>query len=329
MITTTNPSAGAGEGHIAVGDRMELVDSGMRRSHGVDSGLALARLTATVGFTARSNTEAARRFGLRCVGTMGHAYVQAFPLERDAFRAFAEDFPDRGTFVVDTYDTQRGVQHAIEVIQELGLEEKAGIRLDSGDLAESARAARRALDEAGLHHARIFVTGGLDEYELERLVAGEAPIDGAGLGTRVGVSADAPYLDAAYKIVEYAGRGVAKQSPGKATLPGAKQVFRGAGLDDVVGLRNEAVPSGSDPLLVPVMRGGVIAASTTGTCESGAERSWREASDRFQADLAQLPESARVLSAPRPPVVGVTPALRALAEEVRRTSDLGVITPRG
>ncbi len=312
---------------LAVPDRIQLVDSGMRRSHGVDAGLALARLTAMVGFSATSNTEAARRFGLRCVGTMGHAYIEAFPCERAAFRAFAEDFPTRASFVVDTFDTMRGVENAIAVIREFALEDGAGIRLDSGDLVGLSRSARRALDVAGLPRVRIFVTGGLDEYELERLVAEGAPIDGAGLGTRVGVSADAPYLDAAYKIVEYAGRGVAKQSPGKATLPGAKQIFRRSRLEDVVGLRSEPVPLASEPLLVPVMCGGVVVPKMGGRSESSVERSWREARKRFDADLAELPDSARALVAPRPPEVGLTPALSALAEEVKRTADPGATMP--
>ncbi|HKZ75282.1 MAG TPA: nicotinate phosphoribosyltransferase, partial [Actinomycetota bacterium] len=236
---------------IAARDR-DLVDFAFRRTQGTDAAMAVARTTAMVGFAATSNVEAARRFGLRVAGTMAHSYIQSFPTEADAFRAFAQDFPDRTTLLVDTYDTLNGVRTAIEVIRELGLTEHLGIRLDSGDLEELSRGARRILDQAGLPHVRIFASGGLDESDVDRLVTAGAPIDAFGVGTRVGVSADAPYLDSVYKLVEYDGRPVLKLSEAKATEPGRKQVFRGEG-GDVIGLRDEPPPPGSEPLLVPVM----------------------------------------------------------------------------
>ncbi len=99
---------------IAARDR-DLVDFAFRRTQGTDAAMAVARTTAMVGFVATSNVEAARRFGLRVAGTMAHSYVQSFPTEADAFRAFAQDFPDRTTFLVDTYDSLEGVRHAAEV----------------------------------------------------------------------------------------------------------------------------------------------------------------------------------------------------------------------
>ncbi|HET9076097.1 MAG TPA: nicotinate phosphoribosyltransferase [Acidimicrobiales bacterium] len=292
---------------IAAAGRMDLVDFGFRRTHGIEAGLAAARLSALVGFSATSNVEAAHRFGLVPAGTMAHSYVEAFPSELEAFTAFAEDLPQRTTFLVDTYDNRRGVLHAIEVIRRLHLERNSGIRLDSGDLAELAFEARSLLDEAGLPGVRIFVSGSLDERDLARLVAAGAPVDAAGVGTRMGVSADAPYLDSAYKLVAYGEHPVAKLSTAKATLPGAKQVFRGPGLDDRIGLRDEQLPAGTTPLLEPVMREGK---------RLDAPGSWRAGRERFEADLAELPDRARDLDRPQPLVAGLTPSLQELTARV-------------
>jgi nicotinate phosphoribosyltransferase len=171
----------------------------------VTTPIAQARLVETallneVTFqtAATSNVQAARRFGLPVAGTMAHSFIEAFEDERAAFRAFAGEFPDRATFLVDTYDTLGGVRAAIEVIGQLGLRERLGIRIDSGDLAEQA---------------------------IADLVARRTPIDAYGVGTKVGTSADAPYLDTAYKLVAYGGRPVMKLSPGKITAPGPSRSF--------------------------------------------------------------------------------------------------------
>ena len=198
---------------VLAADGRELVDFSLRRTQGLDAAVNVARVSSIVGFAATSNVEAARRFGLRAAGTMAHSYVESFPTEADAFRTFAQDFPNRTTFLVDTYDTVNGVRTAAEVIHELGLSENLGVRLDSGDLVELSKQTRAVLDEAGLPHVRIFASGGLDEVEVDRLVRSGAPIDAFGVGTRVGVSADAPSLDSAYKLVEYDGRPMLKLSP--------------------------------------------------------------------------------------------------------------------
>ncbi len=288
-------------------DGRELVDFSFRRTQGIDAAMAVARATAMVGFTATSNVEAARRFGLRVAGTMAHSYIESFPAERDAFVAFATDFPTRTTFLVDTYDTLNGVRTAIEVIRELGLSDHLGIRLDSGDLGELARASRAILDEAGMPHVRIFASGGLDELDVARLVRSGAPIDAFGVGTRVGVSADAPYVDSVYKLVEYDGRPVLKLSAGKTTAPGRKQVLRGP-RGDVVALRNEPVADGYEPLLVPVMAGGR---------RTGPHRTLETARRLFEADLETLPEGARRLLDPEPPKARFSDALEELTGSVR------------
>jgi len=292
---------------IAAGDR-DLVDFSFRRTHGVEAAMAVARTSAMVGFVGTSNVEAARTLGLRAVGTMAHSYVEAFPTEEEAFRAYAEDYPARVTFLVDTYDTEAGIRTGVRLIREMGLSGQLGIRLDSGDLAELARTARDILDRAGLSAVRIFASGGLDEMDIDRLVRTGAPIDAFGVGTRLGVSADAPYLDTVYKLVRYGDRAVAKLSPGKVTQPGAKQVFRRPGLDDVVGVRDEPPPQGSVPLLEPAMR--------TGRPTRGAPP-LSEARALFEADLAELPAEARDLANPLEPGVDVSSRLKELDRQTR------------
>jgi nicotinate phosphoribosyltransferase len=286
----------------------DLVDFAFRRTQGVDAAMTVARATAMAGFVATSNVEAARRFGLPVAGTMAHSFIEAFPTEADAFRAFARDFPHRTTFLVDTYDTLQGVRTAIEVIRELGLTEGLAVRLDSGDLAELSTAARALLDAEGMAHVRIFASGGLDEYSVDELIRAGAPIDAFGVGTRVGVSADAPYLDSVYKLVEYGGRPVRKLSTGKATLPGCKQVFRPDGFDgDVIGLREEPPPPGSTPLLAPVMERGR---------RIGPSPPLADVRGLVGSQLDRLPGPARRLRSPTPPPVRVSEALRALDDQV-------------
>jgi nicotinate phosphoribosyltransferase len=311
VSTDTLLASKAARCRLAAAEKIDLVEFGFRRTQGIEAGLAAARLSAMVGFSATSNVEAARRFGLTAAGTMAHSYIEAFAHEKDAFSVFASDFPERTTFLVDTYDTLSGVARAIEVIKARGLEHHAGIRLDSGDLVELALASRRLLDDAGLTAVRIFVSGGLDEHDLARFVAESAPIDAAGLGTRLGTSADAPYLDSAYKLVAYDGRPVAKLSEDKATLPGPKQVFRGSGLLDLIGCRDESVPAGKVPLLTEYMREGA---------RTRVSDTLADARSRFEADLAEVPENARPLSDPVVPRAAITPSLARLTAEVREAA---------
>lgn len=276
---------------VIAAEGREVVDFSFRRTQGRDAAMTVARSSAIVGFEGTSNVEAARHYGLRAVGTMAHSYIQAFPSERDAFRAFAEDYPHRTTFLVDTFDTLEGVRNAIAVAAELGLRENVGVRLDSGDLAQLARDSRKLLDAAGLTSARILASGSLDELEIERLVRDSAPIDAFGVGTRMGVSADAPSLDSVYKLVAYDGRPVMKLSPAKVTAPGSKQVFRTAGrvLGDVLGLRDEPPDPLMPGLLKPAMRRGR---------RLGPPDSVASMRARFEADLARLPEAARRIRQP-------------------------------
>ncbi|NBM18779.1 nicotinate phosphoribosyltransferase, partial [Streptomyces sp. GC420] len=263
-----------------------VIDFSLRRTHGPGAGEQAARLGGLVGFAGTSNVAAAAAYGLRAVGTMAHSYVEAFPDEESAFRAFARAHPGPVTLLVDTYDTANGVRTAARVLRDIGRGPGCAVRLDSGDLGALARTARRILDEEGLPDTGITVSGGLDEYAVEELVRSGAPVDVFAVGTRVGVSADAPYLDSAYKLVAYEGRPVMKLSLAKVTAPGAKQVFRRPGLDDVIGLRDEPVPPGAEPLLETVMKDGR---------RTGPPRTLAEAHRAFVTDLAGLPARARRL----------------------------------
>jgi nicotinate phosphoribosyltransferase len=294
----------------------DVIDFSFRRTQGIEAGIDVARLSSMVGFISTSNVEAARRFGLIAAGTMAHSYIEAFPTELEAFHAYAQDFPGRVTFLVDTYDTITGIKHAIATIKELGPTGRLGIRIDSGDLVALSRQARKMLDQAALPQVRIVASGGLDELSIDQLVRDGAKIDTFGVGTRMGVSADYPYLDTAYKLVCYEGRPVMKLSRGKVTAPGRKQVFRRSKpFDDLVGLYDEEAPKGRERLLEPVMVKGVRRAARSPIAEASA---------RFAADLACLPAAAKGIRSPRPPVARQTPALRAMMSETRRRLVVGL-----
>ncbi|WP_405895525.1 MULTISPECIES: nicotinate phosphoribosyltransferase [unclassified Streptomyces] len=289
-----------------------VVDFSLRRTHGPQAGYQAARLSGMVGFAGTSNVAAATAEGLPAVGTMAHSYIEAFGTEEAAFRAFARAHPGPLTLLVDTYDTEAGVRVAARVLRDLDQAARgpgSAVRLDSGDLGALASRARALLDAAGLPDVRIVASGGLDEYSVDDLVRSGAPIDVYAVGTRVGVSADAPYLDSAYKMVEYDGRPVMKLSSAKVTAPGAKQVFRRPGYADVIGLRDEPPPDGGLPLLEPVMRNG----KRTAGRPDPAERD-----ERYAADLAGLPPAARRIRAPVAPRAATSARLTALAAEVRR-----------
>ncbi len=267
----------------------QVVDFGSRRAHGTDAALKVARASYLAGAAGTSNVLAGRRYGIPIFGTMAHSYVQAHEEEAEAFRAFARLYPNT-TLVVDTTDTITAVRAIISLHRKLGDEFSVGaIRLDSGDLAELAQMSRKLLDEAGMRHVRILASGGLDEYGIAGLLEAGAPIDGFGVGTKLAVSADAPSLDMAYKLVEYDGRPRTKLSPGKVLYPGRKQVFRfyerGLMKGDVIGRHDEDLPS--QPLLEPVMQGGKRLPAGRVSLEA--------ARSHCQAQLALLAEPLRAL----------------------------------
>ena len=297
-----------------------LADFAARRTHGSEASLRMARASYIAGFGATSNVLAARRYGIPPTGTMAHSYITSFDDEADAFRAYARRFPDRSILLLDTYDTINAAHIAVDVAKDMEADghRLTGVRLDSGDFDDLSRQVRRILDDAGLDYVRIVASGGLDEYELERLIRGGAPIDMFGVGTRVGVSADAPYCDMVYKMVCYDGRPVMKLSAGKSSLPGGKQVFRhynGEGMmaGDVIALDHEAIDS-AEPLLQLAMSDGrrAIPASPI------------DAARRRVADgLAALPEEHRKLRAPDRYPVSTSAGVQRLDAEIRDTISSG------
>jgi nicotinate phosphoribosyltransferase len=228
-----------------------LVEFGLRRAHGGEAGLEVARASYLAGFDATSNVLAGARYGIPIAGTMAHSYIEAFLDERAAFRAYLRSYPG-STLLIDTYDTIEGARRAAEV----GGNRLGGVRLDSGDLLALSREVRRLFDDAGLDEVEIFASGNLDEYSIAELVSAGAPIDAFGIGTRLSAAAGAPYFDLVYKLVEFDGRGVMKLSEAKATLPGSKQVWRLPEDGDLVALVDEAPPTGGDPLLEPALADG-------------------------------------------------------------------------
>ena len=237
-----------------------LVDFGFRRAHGEEAGLLAARASYAAGFSGTSTVLANRLFGVPIYGTMAHSFVQAHDSERDAFRHFARTH-DNSVLLIDTYDTLEGARLAARVARELRPEGRRvrGVRLDSGDLPQLARDVRTILDREGCDDVSIFCSGSIDEYVLQRDFGADVPVDGFGIGTHLDVSADAPYLDCAYKLQEYAGVARRKRSAGKATWPGRKQVYRRyaeSGALDLDTLALETEETAGVALLKPVMEGG-------------------------------------------------------------------------
>jgi len=248
--------------HVA-GNR-PLIDFSLRRTQGQDAGHNVARSTYIAGFAATSNVLAGQRFGIPISGTMAHSYVEAFSGERVAFSAYSKTFPDTSIFLIDTYNTIHGAENAVTVAKQMKENGHSliGVRLDSGDMADLSQKVRKIFDDAGLFDVKIFASSGFDEFKIAKVIDQGAKIDAFGVGTKVGVSADAPYLDVVYKMVHFKDRDVRKLSPGKITLAGKKQVFRksdpnGRYLEDIMGLRDDIMDQGNS-LLKKVMENGEI-----------------------------------------------------------------------
>jgi nicotinate phosphoribosyltransferase len=301
---------------LACGDGASFVDFSARRDHGTDAAMRVARAAYIAGASGTSNVLAGAAYGIPLSGTMAHSYVMSFEHELDAFRAYARDFPGSTTLLIDTYDTIQGAKRAALLARELSA--RGGIqavRIDSGDIADLSRGVRAILDEAGLPQVRVLASGDLDEYHIAELRAAGAPVDAFGVGTRLGTSADAPTLSSVYKLVEDARGPRMKLSPGKATLPGRKQVYRfisnGRYSHDLIALENEASPEGARPLLRQVLADG----RRLQQLEPLAE-----ARERCRLTLTQLPERLRLLQPGGEPYrVERSPGLQALVDEGWRT----------
>jgi nicotinate phosphoribosyltransferase len=293
---------------IAAGERV-LVDFGLRRAHGAEAALLAARACYVAGFDATATVEAARRFGIPITGTMAHSFIQAHDNETAAFADFARVHPRELTLLIDTYDTIRAAHSVVHLAQQ-GLA-VAAVRLDSGDLATLSREVRDILDAGGCRQTRIVASGNLDEHEIAELISSGARIDSFGVGTRLDVSVDAPYLDCVYKLQEYAGRPRRKRSAGKATWPGRKQVFRVTDerdriIGDTVGLVDEVLPG--QPLLQPVMRRG----------RALTRPSLEQVRSHARQQLDSLPAQCCCIEQPAAIEATISDRLRALADRVDR-----------
>ena len=238
-----------------------LIDYGLRRAHGAEAGLLAARASYIAGFSGTATVAAGLEFGIPVYGTMAHSFVQAHDNEILAFEHFAHSHPRGLVLLIDTYDTERAAGRVVALAPRLAAQgiTVAGVRIDSGDLGEHARRVRRILDDGGLPAVKIVASGGLDEDALLALSRAGAPIDSYGVGTSLTTASDAPALDCAYKLQEYAGMARRKRSEGKATWPGRKQVWRrydegGRLAGDLVSLAKDRQEG--EALLRPAMRGG-------------------------------------------------------------------------
>ncbi|MFI4976492.1 MAG: nicotinate phosphoribosyltransferase [Caulobacterales bacterium] len=290
-----------------------LIDFGLRRAHGAEAGLMAARASYVAGFDGTATMLAGERFGIPLSGTMAHSFIQSFDDEEAAFEAFALARPDNVVLLIDTYDTLAAARKVAALAPRLRARGVSvhGVRIDSGDLVALSKAVRTIFDEAGLPDITIFASGGLDEDDLLDFARRGAPIDGYGLGTSLTTSSDVPALDCAYKLEEYAGVARRKRSPGKATWPGRKQVWRtfagdGAMVGDVIGVEGEA--QAGQALLQPVMRAGARLASPD----------LAQIRAHAAAQLAALPAPLRRLEPGAAYPVEISPALRRLADEVDR-----------
>jgi len=289
-----------------------VVDFGARRMHGADAALKAARAFYIAGVDATSNVLAGQVYGLPVSGTMAHSYIEAHDDEAAAFAAFAAQYPET-VLLVDTYDTLAGVRTVADLARQWGDRFRVrAIRLDSGDLGQLAAESRRILDTAGLEGVGIFASGSLDEYAIADLVARDTPIDGFGVGTHMGVSADRPFLDSAYKLVAYAGEPRMKLATRKVTLPGEKQIYRvtdtnGHYAGDTLATADEPHPGGT-ALLQTVMRDGQRTQSA----------SLDNARAHAQAERERLPTPCRALTATDPYPVATSDQLAERTRALRR-----------
>ncbi len=245
-----------------------IIEFGLRREHGIDAGMKVARSSYIAGCQGTSNVLAAMAYGIPVYGTMAHSFVMSYKKEIDAFRAFVKTFPNKSTLLIDTYDVMAGAEKAVIVAKELKAKgyNLGGIRLDSGDLAKNSQEIRKILDDNNLEEIKIFASGDLDEFKITQLLNDNAKIDAFGVGTKMGTSADRPYLDIIYKLCETVRPDgsfspIMKLSKDKITLPGRKQVYRfknekGSFEKDLIALSDEKVKG--EPLLVKVMDKGKI-----------------------------------------------------------------------
>ncbi|SNB44991.1 nicotinate phosphoribosyltransferase [Geobacter sp. DSM 9736] len=323
-----------------------VIEFGLRRAHGPDGGISVARAAYVGGVRSTSNVMAGMQFGIPVAGTHAHSWIMSFPDELSAFRAYAETFPDKCILLVDTYDTLKsGVPNAITVARELRSRGHNlwGIRLDSGDLAWLSKTARRMLDDAGFPEVQIVASNEIDEYVIESIVREGGKVDTYGVGTKLAtcMGDGGGALGGVYKLVRIGDQPRLKTTSeaAKATLPDRKRLLRavapdGSFIQDVITLEvemggpgemvynpvNDAeytyIPAGARlvDLRKVVMREGIRAEEASDDLNEMAERCKRE--------LQLLPEGCLRFANPHIYKVSISGKLnqlrRELLEKVRR-----------
>ena len=231
-----------------------VMEFGTRRAHGTAAAVYGARAAYIGGCTGTACAIADRDYGIAALGTMAHSWVQMFPSEYEAFKKYAEIYPDNCTLLVDTYNVLKsGVPAAIRVFKEVK-PKKMGIRIDSGDVAYLTKRARKMLDEAGLEDCTITVSNSLDEYIIRDVIMEGAQIDSFGVGERMITAKSEPVFGGVYKLAALEKDGVIipkikiSENVEKITNPGFKTLYRlfdretGKALADVMTVDGETIP---------------------------------------------------------------------------------------
>lgn len=277
----------------AAGDR-PCIEMGSRRTH-EEAAVACARAAYVAGFASSSNLAARHRYAVPTAGTSAHSFTLLHDTEEDAFRAQVQSLGKGTTLLVDTYDITEAVALAVDVAgRDLG-----AVRIDSGDLADTARRVRAQLDTLGARDTRIVVTSDLDEFSIAALAA--APVDSYGVGTQLVTGSGHPTCGFVYKLVarEDAGghlRSVAKKSHDKTSVGGRKYALRrrdrrGTAQAEVIGIGTPPLDDGDDrALLVPLVREGEVV----------GREPLEDARARHERSRAELPLAARQLSRGEP-----------------------------
>ncbi len=301
-----------------------VVEFGLRREHGVDAGMKVARASYIAGAAGTSNVLAGLAYNIPVFGTMAHSFVMSFEKEIEAFRAFTRTFPEKSTLLIDTYDCLAGAEKAAAVakeLEQLGFK-LGGVRLDSGDLVQVSRKVRAILDAKGLGYVNIFASGDLDEFKIAELQSKGAKVSAFGVGTKMGTSADYPFTDVIYKLCETQNAAgefqpIMKLSKDKLTLPGRKQVYRftddkGYLSNDVITLADET-PKGK-PLLQKMITAGKIIYQLP---------SLKEIREFAAKNVAGLPAKYRKINGPPEYPVELSQKLKAmignLEEKIKKT----------
>ncbi len=299
----------------------EVMEFGCRRAPGPDGAVTASRAAFIGGCDSTSNLEAGRRFGIPVRGTMAHSFVLSHRSEHEAFRAYARAFPEGTVLLVDTIDTIRsGVPNAIAVAREMEArgDRLRAVRIDSGDLGAIAERSRELLDAAGLAGVKIIASGDLDEDRIRALRERRAPIDVFGVGTKLVTGQGDGGLSCIYKLVAIEGRGGRMEprkkrsdDPGKATLPGMKQVYRLYGADglargdclDLARTRGRVPEGVARPLLRPMFRRGKRVEPSRPLAEIQAAA---------RASIEEIPLRYRRANRPATYPVRISPAIRRL-----------------